>query len=285
MTGAVAATEPWWTPGTAHGYHVHTFGFLAGELVRRVTGEPVGAMLARDVAGPMAADVWFGLPAAERSRLSAYTFGDIGGGGEPAPVSPAPPHDPSVPEGLRELRHCAYMYPAGASGIGTVNTPAWLDAELPSANAHATARAVARIFAALLDGRLLDAATLGEATAPASEGEDVVLGRPSRFGLGFQLTQPERPLGPNPRAFGHFGAGGAVGFADPDAGVAFGYVMNRGGPRWRNPRNQALIAAVERQGGLLGAGILRDDVAAAAEDAVFEFHVFEAGGVSQRAET
>ena len=114
----------------------------------------------------------------------------------------------------------------------------------PLVAAHATARAVARIFAALLDGRLLDAATLGEATAPASEGEDVVLGRPSRFGLGFQLTQPERPLGPNPRAFGHFGAGGAVGFADPDAGVAFGYVMNRGGPRWRNPRNQALIAAV-----------------------------------------
>jgi CubicO group peptidase (beta-lactamase class C family) len=73
---------------------------------------------------------------------------------------------------------------------------------------------------------------------------DRVLDRPSRFGLGFQLTQPERPLGPSPRAFGHFGAGGALGFCDPDAGLAFGYVMNDLGPRWRNPRNRALIDAV-----------------------------------------
>ena len=71
-----------------------------------------------------------------------------------------------------------------------------------------------------------------------------MLGRASRFGLGFQLTQPERPLGPNPRSFGHFGAGGSLGFADPDAGLAFGYVMNRSGPRWQNPRNRALIDAV-----------------------------------------
>jgi CubicO group peptidase (beta-lactamase class C family) len=85
---------------------------------------------------------------------------------------------------------------------------------------------------------------LREATAEASAGEDLVLGRQSRFGLGFQLTQPERPLGPNPRSFGHFGTGGALGFADPDAGVAFGYVMNRGGPQWQDPRNRALIDAV-----------------------------------------
>jgi CubicO group peptidase (beta-lactamase class C family) len=72
----------------------------------------------------------------------------------------------------------------------------------------------------------------------------VVLARRSRFGLGFQLTTPERPLGPNPRAFGHFGAGGALGFADPDAGVAFGYAMNRGGPRWQNPCNRTLLEAI-----------------------------------------
>ena len=86
--------------------------------------------------------------------------------------------------------------------------------------------------------------TLGRAITEASSGTDFVLGRPSRFGLGFQLTQPERPLGPNPRSFGHFGAGGSLGFADPDAGLAFGYVMNRSGPRWQNPRNRALIQAV-----------------------------------------
>jgi CubicO group peptidase (beta-lactamase class C family) len=75
-------------------------------------------------------------------------------------------------------------------------------------------------------------------------GEDRILHRPSRLGLGFQLTQPERPLGPNPGAFGHFGAGGSLGLCDPAAGVAFAYVMNTMGPRWQNPRNAALLAAV-----------------------------------------
>lgn len=96
-----------------------------------------------------------------------------------------------------------------------------------------------------MDGvRLLRAATLQQATAEASSGIDLVLDRPSRFGLGFQLTQPERPLGPNPGSFGHFGVGGSLGFADPDAALAFAYTMNRGGPRWQNPRNRALIDAL-----------------------------------------
>jgi CubicO group peptidase (beta-lactamase class C family) len=90
----------------------------------------------------------------------------------------------------------------------------------------------------------LAADVLDQATAEASAGPDFVLGRPSRFGLGFQLTQRERPLGPNPRSFGHFGVGGSLGFADPDAGVGFGYTLNRSGPRWQNPRNRALIDAV-----------------------------------------
>ena len=77
-----------------------------------------------------------------------------------------------------------------------------------------------------------------------SDGLDLVLDRPSRFGAGFQLPQPERPFGTGPRAFGHFGAGGALGFADPDAGVAFGYVIAEMGPRWQNPRNRALLDAL-----------------------------------------
>src|SRR5207244_10324575 len=85
---------------------------------------------------------------------------------------------------------------------------------------------------------------LRAAIAEHSCGADRVLGRPSRFGLGFQLTQPERPLGPNAGAFGHFGAGGSLGFSDPEAGVAFGYVTNDMGPRWQNPRTRALIDAV-----------------------------------------
>jgi CubicO group peptidase (beta-lactamase class C family) len=85
---------------------------------------------------------------------------------------------------------------------------------------------------------------LREATTEHSAGTDFVLARPSRFGLGFQLTQPERPLGPGPAGFGHFGVGGSLGFADPEAGLAFGYVMNRSVPGWLNPRNRALIDAL-----------------------------------------
>jgi CubicO group peptidase (beta-lactamase class C family) len=121
---------------------------------------------------------------------------------------------------------------------------------MPSTNGHATARGVARIYAALacggvVDGvRILRADTLAHAVAEASAGHDVVLARPSRFGLGFQLAQPGSALEPFPHAFGHFGAGGAVGFADPAARLAFAYTMNQAGARWQNPRNRALIDAV-----------------------------------------
>ena len=122
--------------------------------------------------------------------------------------------------------------------------------ELPSANAHGTARGVARVYAALAAGGTLDGtavadpAALAAATAEQACGQDLVLGRPSRFGLGFQLTQPERPLGPGQTAFGHFGAGGSLGFCDPGSQIAFGYVMNQMGPRWQNPRTRALVDAV-----------------------------------------
>jgi CubicO group peptidase (beta-lactamase class C family) len=234
LADAIARQEPWWTPGTAHGYHVHTFGILLAELVRRASGgTTIGALLADEVAAPLEADVQFGCRPDDRARRAEYL---IGGTADP-------PVLPTLRPGAR-LRPAAYLNPPGASGVGTVNTEAWMDAELPSANAHASARGIARVYAGLLDATLLDADTLAAATAPASDGDDLVLERPSRFGLGFQLTQPERRLGPNPRAFGHFGAGGALGFADPDAGVAFGYVMNNGGSGWQNPRNRALIDAV-----------------------------------------
>jgi CubicO group peptidase (beta-lactamase class C family) len=148
------------------------------------------------------------------------------------------------------MEYNAYANPAGLSGIGVVNTRAWRAAEIPSTNGHASARGVARVYRMLaaggrLDGRrFIDPGVLRRAVTEAVYGDDLVLHRPTRFGLGFQLTQPERPLGPGPGAFGHFGAGGSLGFCDPDAGVAFGYVMNLMGPRWQNPRNRALIDAV-----------------------------------------
>jgi CubicO group peptidase (beta-lactamase class C family) len=237
VTQALAEQEPWWTPGTGHGYHVHTFGFLAGEIVRRVTGERIGPFLRREVAERLGVELSFGLDPRAGPRRAEYIF-DWKTSARAAEAQQA----------FRDthLRERAYMNPPGATGIGTVNTTAWQDAELPSANLHAGAPAIARLYDALVADApsLVSQDVLREATTEASTGEDLVLGRQSRFGLGFQLTLPERPLGPNRRSFGHFGTGGAVGFADLDAGVAFGYVMNRGGPQWQDPRNRALIDAV-----------------------------------------
>jgi CubicO group peptidase (beta-lactamase class C family) len=235
MTDMLAAEEPWWQPGSTHGYHVNTLGFLVGEIVRRVSGESIGSFFRREVAVPLGADFHFGLDATEDARVADYIFGTAASDSDPGR---------HAPDRERQfLLSRVYLNPPAVSGIGTVNTRAWRGAEIPSANAHATARAVAGIYGALGNG-LLGAETLAQATAEHSAGADFVLGRPSRFGLGFQLTQPERPLGPNPRSFGHFGVGGSLGFADPDAGLAFGYAMNRAGPRWQNPSNRALIDAV-----------------------------------------
>jgi CubicO group peptidase (beta-lactamase class C family) len=109
---------------------------------------------------------------------------------------------------------------------------------------------VARNYAALPKGGAIDGDQIAgraiqkEYTTEHTRREDQITQHPARFGLGFQLTQPERPLGPNPNSFGHFGAGGSLGFCDPDANMAFGYVTNDMGPRWQNPRNRALMEAV-----------------------------------------
>ena len=241
MTDALAQQAPWWEPGTAHGYHVNSFGFLVGELVRRVTGMSLGTWLRDHVAGPLGADVHVGLPVAEHGRVAEFLW-------PPAGVPPPAP-DAETPISVR-MRWAAYWNPPGLSGAGWVNTAAWRSAELPSSNGHTTARGVARVYAALanngtIDGvPLLAPTVLAAAVVEQSVGPDRILERPSRFGVGFQLTQPERALGPNPGAFGHFGTGGSVGFCDPAAQVAFGYVMNDMGPRWQNPRNRALIDAV-----------------------------------------
>jgi CubicO group peptidase (beta-lactamase class C family) len=124
-------------------------------------------------------------------------------------------------------------------------------AEFPSTNPHSIARALARLFGGLanggvIEGRpLLDRKIIDAANTIQADGEDLILGRPNRFGLGFQLTIPGvRPLGPGPHSFGHYGNGAVLGFADPDAGVGFGFVCNRAGRSWRDPRNIALVDAV-----------------------------------------
>ena len=238
MTAALAATDAWWVPGTRHAYHTNTYGFLVGEVVRRLTGDRPGARL-RPLAHELDADLWFGLPTSEHHRCAEVIWAP----GGPLPDLADLPDD-LEPDVRMELT--SYVNPPGFSSIGVVNTPAWRLAEVPSTNGHGTARGVARLYAALLEpGRLLSPDLLAEASSPQSTGPCPVLHDDEMvFGLGFQPTTARRPFGRGPRAYGHFGTGGSVGFADPDPGVAFGYVMNHVIPRWQSTRNKALVDAV-----------------------------------------
>lgn len=231
MCTALAATEPWWEPGTRHTYHTNTYGFLVGELARRVTGAQPGEWLRR-----LGVDACWGVPDAELTRCA-----DVDWQGS------APEGDLAAFEALsgeQRMVLTGYVNPPGFSSIGVVNTREWRQCQVPSTNLHTTARGIAGIYAGLLDGSLLAPDVLAEATNTQSEGWCPVLAREVSFGLGFQPTRPDRPFGPNPGAYGHFGTGGALGFADPVAGIAFGYVMNHVKPRWQSSRNKRLLDAL-----------------------------------------
>ena len=235
MTSAVAATDAWWEPGSRHAYHTNTYGHLVGEIVRRVSGEMPGVRLRR-LADAIGADVWFGVPEAEQPRCAEVIW---------APGRPIGDVDFSQMSGEGLMIALGYFNPSGYSSGGIVNTPEWRSAQVPSTNGHGSAAGVARLYSALIsDAPLLSPALLAEATRSQSEGFCPVLGEEAVFGLGFKPTSARRPFGPNPRSFGHFGTGGALGFADPDTGVAFGYVMNHVIPRWQSTRNRSLIEAV-----------------------------------------
>src|SRR6202042_74444 len=234
MTGALATTAPWWEPGTRHAYHTNTYGHLLGEVVRRVSGEPCGRRLAT-LGVPLEADLYVGVPATELHRCADVLF--------EAPGPPAVLDD--MLEGDARMEMLSYFNPPGFSSMGVVNTAAWRSAEIPSTNGHGSARGVARLYAALLEpGRLLSSDLPAEATSAQSTGYCPILHEDVTFGLGFKPTVPRRPFGPNPGSFGHFGTGGAVGFADPVGGVAFGYVMNHVIPRWQSTRNRSLMDAL-----------------------------------------
>ena len=237
ITRAIANEKPWWEPGTAHGYHVNTFGFLTGEIVRLVSGKSIGRFLRDEVWTPLEADMHIGAPAHTHHRVAEFQW-------------PGSPPKPEFADDHELMRWNAYWNPAGFSGGRWVNTKEWRAAEVPSTNGHANARSIARVYSALANGGSIDGVSvlskemLSEATRAHSVGTDLISQRPIHFGLGFQLTIPECPLGPNPHSFGHFGAGGSLGFCDPDTGLSFGYVTNDMGPRWQNPRNSGLIKAV-----------------------------------------
>jgi CubicO group peptidase (beta-lactamase class C family) len=234
MTGALAATEPWFEPGSRHMYHTNTFGHLVGEIVHRTSGLLPGGRL-REVAGRIGADLHVGVADDDLDRCATVIW---------APSSPMPDIDPFTLSGEGQMLMLGYFNPPGYSSQGVVNSRAWRQAMVPSTNTHGSATGLARWYAALIDGRLLNADLLAEATRVQSEGPCPVLAEDVAFGLGFVPTSERRPLGPNPRSFGHFGTGGALGFGDPDDRVAMGYVMNHVIPRWQSTRNRALIDAV-----------------------------------------
>ena len=237
IAAALAGTEPWWEPGSAHGYHVNTLGHLAGEPVRRVTGHSFGEVMRQRVAEPLDADAWIGLPASLHHRVAEIDF-----------VQFVP--DEFRPHGgddeLSRMRRAAYFNPSALSGIGTVNTARWRSAEVPSTNLHATARGVARVFASLIgDGaEIVPWALVHQATTTHRRGPDLIQERDSHFGLGLMLHEEGRPIGVGSKSFGHYGNGGSLGFADPEARVAFGYVLNRPGDRWQVPRTRRILAAL-----------------------------------------
>jgi CubicO group peptidase (beta-lactamase class C family) len=233
MTAALAAQEPWWEPGTKHGYHALTYGFLVGEVIRRASGRTVGAWFRENVAGPLGADFQIGFGPEHDARTSDLHGSLFQRGGATTPDLPGP-----LGQMMRDMTDPTTMTGAAFNnpprGADRVNTRAWRGAEVPAANGHGTARALSRIYGALarggeIDGvRILERESIERARTEQAFGPDAVLGQlPMRFGLGFMLRQDLMPLSPSENAFGHPGAGGSIGMADPDAKVGFGYVMNK----------------------------------------------------------
>ncbi|HZO81028.1 MAG TPA: serine hydrolase domain-containing protein [Candidatus Binataceae bacterium] len=243
ITAALAAEEPWWEPGTRHGYHALTFGYLVGEVIRRITGRSVGSYFREEIAGPLGIDAHIGLAARDDERTAQMI-------GAPPP---APGEFNLLAEAARSPESVtakAFMNPLVLT-MAVVNSRGWRGAEIPAANGHTNARALARLYGALarggeLDGvRVMPAAQIAACHTQESHGRDEVLLISTRFSAGFMMSQAGEEMGPNPRAFGHPGAGGSLGFADPDARVGFGYAMNKmGGGILLDPRAKALIAAV-----------------------------------------
>ncbi|MFE0733131.1 serine hydrolase domain-containing protein [Streptomyces antibioticus] len=242
---AVAAQAPAWEPGTDHGYHAQTYSWLTGELVRRVTGRSVGAWIADEIAGPAGADLWLGLPEAQRARV-----GRVGKIDAPAPSGALRTRPkPAVTAAWTDPGSLTRRAFAAITPLPDENDPGYRAAVLPASNGIATADGLARFYASLIgdvDGgkRLFTPETVGLARGERSAGPDRVLVVHTRFGLGSMLHGAASPL-LSPASFGHPGRGGALGLADPESGLAFGYVTN--GFRTSvtaDPRAQALLRAL-----------------------------------------
>lgn len=244
VTSELARQEPWWTPGTRHGYHAITFGWLVGEVIRRISGKSPGTYFRDEIAKPLGADAWIGIGPELDARVAEIIFA-------PAPKPGEPNIFAEMMKDPTSVTALSIMNPPTMFTQETTNSRAWRAAEIPAANGHTNARALARIYGALARGGEVDGVKLfspreiERCYTEQSKGPDAVLPLSTRFSLGFMLSQRGTEMGPNPHSFGHPGAGGSLGFADPDAKVGFGYVMNQmGNEPLLDPRPAALIAAV-----------------------------------------
>ena len=249
VTERLAAEAPVWEPGTMHGYHPVTIGVIEGELMRRITGRTIGTFLREEVARPLQADIWIGLPESEEHRVATLYLAD---------------RDPQSPMMQKLANDPAWIGSYFINNVGgdreNVNLPERHAAEIPAAGGIATARGLARLYAPLSrdgavdDVRLLQSSSLHAMREIRSASDcDVLLRIPTTFTLGFSKSWGERRLGSGQHvligknAFGTPGMGGSMGFADSDARMSFGYVMNRHGSGvGLNERGQGLIDAAYR---------------------------------------
>jgi len=211
----LAGMAPMWPPGTASGYHPVAYGYLAGEIFRRVDGRTMGTALREDLAGPFDLDLWIGLPDAEHARCADLQ---------------RPPAFPDFGE-INEPTKAAFLQPwSSPAGRGQAE---WRRVEIPSANGHATAPALARLMGALSNGGWLDGemiltpALIAEMSRERIAGQDLVLPFVMSWGAGVMRNEALHPWGPGDATFGHSGWGGSCAFADPETGIAGAYVMNK----------------------------------------------------------
>ena len=243
VTSALAAQAPLWEPGTASGYHVYTYGFLIGEVVRRITGKSLGTVFRQEIAEPLGADFWIGLPASEDARVADLIPFDL-----PASAAAAAGELTEVQKiTLSDTRH----------DVETARTRAWRGAEIPAVNGHGNARSIAQVHAILANGgvtqgrRFLSEAGCRKALELQIEGPDLVMrGMRVRFGLGFALPGGLLNLkSPNPNTLFWGGAGGSLAIIDMDAYTTFAFAMNRMQPSiMGDARSYSLIEATWNAG-------------------------------------
>ena len=225
---ALAACAPLWPPGTASGYHPVTFGYLAGEIFRRVDGRTMGTALRQDLAVPLDLDLWIGLPDSEFSRVAQLE---------------RPRALPDFGE-INEATRAAFMTPWSSPGGRSGDD--WRRAEIPSANGHATALSLARLLGRLAttgEG-VLDVVTREAMSRERIRGQDLVLPYVMSWGAGVMRNVDSAAFGPGRQTFGHSGWGGSCAFCDPERGTGGAYVMNRQGSLLvGDPRAKRLIEA------------------------------------------